>query len=387
MRISKIAVCLSVVGFLAGLAQADFKYTEKSQVTGGSLMALSNTLGKFSKNAQQMNEPQISTTAVKGNRLRREDSKGGVEIVDLDGRRIIHIDTANKTYSVMTFEQMKQAMLRAQERMKEQQAKMSGQKQQPANVKIIPHIEEQETGATRNVLGIPASERKVKLTMEMVSTDPQAQAQQAGSTTWVMNADSWIAPLPGYDELTQFYMRMAREMDWMPGQIMGGNMMMSQAMQEFKKNQMKLKGMPLLQNTSFTMALPPGAQAQQAQAQQQAQAAQQQQQAQQQKSAAEQAATTMPPTSGKDALTRGIVGGLMGGFGHKKKQQQEQQQQQQQAQGASGQPGNANSGSMMDVSTEVTSFSRAPLDATLFDIPAGYTLVQANPELEAGADK
>jgi hypothetical protein len=383
MRIGRIAGWTFVIFVGAGLAQADFKYTEKSQVTGGTMVSLANTLGKFSKNAQQINEPQISTTLVKGNRLRREDGKGGVEIIDLDGRRIIHIDDANKSYSVMTFEQMKQAMQRAQERMKEEQAKMSGQKQQPANVKIIPHVEEQETGATRNVLGMPASERKMKVTMEMVSTDPQAQQQQAQSMTWVMTADSWIAPLPGYDELTQFYMRMAKEMDWVPGQMMGGNVMMSQAMQEFKKNQLKLKGMPLLQNTSFTMALPAGAQAQQAQA------AQQQQQAQQQKSAAEQAATTMPPTSGKDALTRGIVGGLMGGFGHKKKQQQEQQQQQQQAQGqgTAGQPGNANSGSMMDMTTEVMSFSRAPLDASLFDVPAGYKQVQANPDLEAGAQK
>ena len=134
------------------------------------------------------------------------------------------------------------------------------------------------------------------------------------------------------------------------------------------------------------MAAPPGSQ--QAQAQQQAQAAQQQQQAQQQKSAAEQAATTMPPTSGKDALTRGIVGGLMGGFGRKKKQQQEQQQQQQaQAQAQSGQTGNPNGGSLMDVTTEVTSFSRAPLDASLFDIPAGYKEVQANPELDTGTAK
>ena len=377
---------------VAPLCHADFKYTEKTQVTGGSMVSLANTLGKFSKSAQQINEPQISTTSVKGNRLRREDSKGGVEIIDLDGRRIIRIDTANKTYSVMTFEQMKAAMQRAQERMKQEQAKMSAQKQEPANVKIIPHIEEQETGATRNVLGIPASERKMKMTMEMVSTDPKVQQQPAQSMSWVMTADSWIAPLPGYDELTQFYMRMAREMDWLPGQMLGANVMMSQAMQEFKKNQLKLKGMPLLQNTSFTMAAPPGAQVQQAQTQQQAQAAQQQQQAQQQKSAAEQAATTMPPTSGKDALTRGIVGGLMGGFGHKKKQQQEQQQQQQQqaqaqAQGSAGQAGNANSGSMMDTTTEVTSFSRVPLDASLFDVPAGYQEVQANLEQEAGAAK
>src|SRR5262250_2104449 len=134
MRIQRIAAGAFMLLLVAGLAQADFKYTEKSQMTGGSMMALANTLGKFSNNAQQMNEPQISTTAVKGNRLRREDSKGSVELIDLDGRSIIRIDNTNTSYSVMTFEQMKQAMLRAQEKMKEQQAKMSGQKQQPANV-------------------------------------------------------------------------------------------------------------------------------------------------------------------------------------------------------------------------------------------------------------
>jgi hypothetical protein len=33
----------------------------------------------------------------------------------------------------------------------------------------------------------------------------------------------------------------------------------------------------------------------------------------------------------------------------------------------------------MEMTTQVSSFSDSPLDASLFDIPAGYTQVQADP--------
>jgi len=38
------------------------------------------------------------------------------------------------------------------------------------------------------------------------------------------------------------------------------------------------------------------------------------------------------------------------------------------------------SNSMMDMTTEVTSFSSSSLDPSLFDIRAGYTQVQQNPD-------
>src|SRR5215468_12661337 len=87
---------------------ADFQYSEKSKVTGGALASSMKMLGVFSKEARQAGSGTTSTISVKGNRMRRETDTGTAEIIDLDGRRMIHIDLKAKTYSILTFEQLKQ---------------------------------------------------------------------------------------------------------------------------------------------------------------------------------------------------------------------------------------------------------------------------------------
>jgi len=212
-----------VVILLCGLSRADFKYTQQSKITGGTLLSMTKTLGAFSKNARQMTDPQVSTMMLKGNRLRDEHADGTVEIIDLDGRRFIRIDPAKKTYSTMTFEEFKAALERAQARAKEEQAKAAAKHPESADFKMIPKMQSEETGATRTILNLPTKELKWRLDMEIQSNDPKVQ-QQMQSATMSMNSDSWIAPsVPGYDEVRQFYIRMAKELDWLPGTM--GNMM------------------------------------------------------------------------------------------------------------------------------------------------------------------
>jgi len=134
---------------MCGLSRADFKYTQQSKITGGSIVSMTKTLGVFSKNARQLTDPQVSTMSLKGNRLRQEHSDGTVEIIDLDGRRFIRIDPAKKTYSTMTFEEFKAALERAQARAKEEQAKAAAKHPEAADYKIVPKMQSQETGATR----------------------------------------------------------------------------------------------------------------------------------------------------------------------------------------------------------------------------------------------
>jgi hypothetical protein len=67
--------------------------------------------------------------------------------------------------------------------------------------------------------------------------------------------------------------------------------------------------------------------------------------------------------------------GNFGGFGgfHKKKPQPQQP-----TTPATGAPANTaptNAAVLMESSTEMTQFTSAPVDATLFDIPAGYSKV------------
>ncbi len=373
--LTAMMMCGSVAGY------ADFKYTESSKMTGGAVMGAMKFAGVFSKQARDANGAQISTKSVKGNRLREENADGSVQVIDLDGKRFIKIDPKARTYSIVTFEQMKQQMLAAQERMKAEQAKQPTDGQPKANLKLTPKVESSATGATRNLLGLDTKEMKIRIEMLMETDDPKAQGQQISS---VMDTDSWIAPaVPGYDELKQFYVKMAKQMEWVPGAMMGGmaNSNIQVSMAELKKNNAKIDGIPLLQTVSMSLG---GSAIASATASANAQSA-----------PPAQATPTPPPAqtqesaSAKDVIAQGIAGHFgLGGFGKKKKKTEDPPaaDQSQTANGSAGTsspapaPAAATPGSLMEMTIEVTSYSADALDKSLFDVPAGYAQVQ--PDLE-----
>jgi hypothetical protein len=310
MRWRAVWAIAAVTVVAAGTSRADFKYTQQSRVTGGALAGVTKTLGVFSKNARQLTEPQLSTTMVHGNRLRTEQATGTVEIIDLDGRRFIHIDTAKKTYAVETFDQMKQQIEQAQEKMKAEQAKAAAKHGgDPQSVTMVPKFDMQATGATRTVLNLPAKEMKMRVDMLFKSTDPKTEAdlEKSNMSTW-MTADSWYGTIPGYDEVREFYVKMAKELNWLPASMGMANPQMTQAAEEFKKNAIKMGGLfkKKQQPPSDSSANAGGASG----------------------------ATNAPPPPAPVA------------------------------------------GSMMDMTIEVTSYSKDSLDASLFEVPAGYAQVQ-----------
>ena len=73
----------------------------------------------------------------------------------------------------------------------------------------------------RDRAGVPTKGSEGQVEMLMESDDPEdAQGQQVST---VVNTDQWIAEdIPGYSEIRQFYLKMAKEMDWVPGQVMQG---------------------------------------------------------------------------------------------------------------------------------------------------------------------
>jgi hypothetical protein len=365
----------SILAFLtliifASTSWADFKYTQQSKVTGGTLASVSKSLGVFSKSARQVTEPTLSTTMLKGNRLRTEHSTSTVEIIDLDGRRFIHIDPVKKQYSVMTFDQLKQQMQQAQAKMKEEQTKAADKHADAQNVQLVPKFDSQATGATSTVIDLPAKELKMRVDILFKSTDPKTEADlEKSNPSYWMTSDAWYGTVPGYEEMRRFYLKMAKELDWLPGQMgMGqpgmGTPQMTEAMKEFGKNAIKMDGMPLLQYTSFGMAatMPPD---QNADAQG--------------NPPPQNSSDNNSPTSAKDAIGKSL-GGMFGGFGKKKKQDQ-QADSAASANGATAAtsvppPPAPVKGSMMDMAIQITSYSNGSLDSDLFDIPVGYTQVQ-----------
>ncbi len=214
MKTRMINPC-AVLGVLATLASpvafADFTYTETTQITGGSIVAMMKMAGAFSKQARQAGEPIVSTVMVKGNRMTRINAQR-TEIVDLDRETI----TSN-------------------------------------------------TGATRDVSGLNASE--AILTMAVDATDKDSGQTGALAIT----NDMWLAPdIPGYDEAREFHKRYATKL----GVVFSGGINQSmlamqpgagQGLADMVKEMSKLKGIPVLQvmrmGTTANGALLPAASA------------------------------------------------------------------------------------------------------------------------------
>jgi hypothetical protein len=335
----------ALVCSLAAPCFADFQYTETSKITGGAAAGAMKFAGVFSKDARQATQGSNATISLKGNKLRREDSLGTAEIIDLDGRRIIRIDNKKKTYSTMTFDEMRAQMEEARRKAAEQQAKHNKQQGQ---VKIVPKIKIEPGSGTRQLLNYSAKEMKVRVDMEMQSDDPKAKGQTANM--WV-NSDAYIAPVKGYDEVKRFYQRLAKELDWVPGAVFGANPQVTPAMVEYRKSAASLNGMPLLSMVSVGMEGQGG------------------------QAGAPPTAKDDQKSSGSNPITHGI-GGI---FGKKKKKDDATQDDSSGKSGAnsSSTPGSAPGNSLLDTTTEVTSVSTSVVDASLFQIPQGYKQVQA----------
>jgi len=355
-------------------AYGDFKYSESSKVTGGAMNSMVKFAGAFSKQARQAAGPVESTTYVKGNRMRKDEADGHSQIIDLDGRRIIYLDSQKRTYSVMTFDQMKAAMERARAQAQAQSQNASQpQSRQQANVQITPKVDVTRSGKTATILNLPASEVQMNLDIEMQSTDPSTQGQSA--SMWV-KSDSWVTPhIPGYEELTAFRQKLGRELDWMPGAMLGGNPQMSQGMAQLRQHADELNGFPLLQYVSMGMAANGQTTEQGGQA-----PSTQPQQAQTQSTDSQSLSQLTNP---RDAIAKSL-GGM---FGRRKKQNQDQPADA----GSTGAPASGQppappptQGSLMDMTVQVTSYSSDPLDAGLFEAPPGYTLVPSEFEAQAG---
>jgi hypothetical protein len=184
--------------------------------------------------------------------------------------------------------------------------------------------------------------------MEMEGADKQS-GQKGGMT---VTSDMWIAQgVPGYQDVRNFYKRMAEKLNWTPG----GNMFMqnpevAKGMAEVYKEAGKLEGVPVEQNISMYSSgvTPP-----------------------------EPGSTPPPQQEAKQDKPSlgGALGGALGGkfgLGRKKTSSSDQAQQ-----GSNTQSG---SGSLIDMTTQLTSFNSNSVDDSAFAIPAGFKKVE--PELK-----
>ena len=348
---------------------ADYTYQETTQITGGSILQMMKMMGHFSSEARKAGDPVVSTIYLKDNRMARVNADD-IEIIDLDKETITHIDTVKKTYTVMTFEQMKQQIENARQEMQKRQAEHPAA--QPANptpddVKVSFDVKVRKTGADKPISGLLSKE--AILTMTMNATDQKTQQSGAMAIT----NDMWMVPeIPGYDQVRDFQKRFAEKMATVTAgmgmdlsRMLAQNPGANQALADMGQEMRKLDGVPVMQimrmgSTTNGQPLPAASEA------------------------------PLPPDQSPPMPSAGDVAKQsaasmitshfgLGGFGKKKKDDQSQQAPAQNT----NQTGNAappTTAILMESQTTVSNFSSGPVDASHFDVPAGFKQVQ--PQME-----
>ena len=347
---------------LQPLAFADVSYQETTRMTGGSMMGLAKMAGAFSSQAKQALAPTTSTVMIHGGRMVRSDPHA-TEIINLDDQTITMIDHDKRTYSVMTFQEMQQAMANAA-------AKAKGAKPSATSgsqMSFDAHIS--SNGATRQLDGETARESLLTVTMVPNTGDPNAKGGMAAtSEMWL------IKDAPGMAEMRSFNQRMAKElsidmaasaMTSMIAAEPGG----AQALEELKKESAKVSGLPVLQVTRVGMTID----GQPLAAPSVAPLPQSQNQGSTAGAMGKEVATgTATQEAGSQVSRLGTFGRALGGSSmgalmHHAPTTSAP------SQAANTDP--ATAGVLMESETATSGFSVAPVDTTSFEIPPGYKVV------------
>jgi hypothetical protein len=402
MKIRTIAA-LGIILLGNRLMYADASYQETTQITGGSMVDGLKSVSFLSKSMSNAFAPMTTTTMVHGNQ-KAVVGKDYMEITDLDRETITHVDTAHKTYSVVTFAQMRQAFENMPKQMEQAQAQakeaqtQQGAQQPKTDLKTSFDVSAKNTGVTKEVNGLTAQEQVV--TMQMHITDPKAPPTDAvSSVTYVITTDAWIAPdPPEVKEIQDFDLRMGQKLmagvdmsAWKAqmgqnagmAQLFGGQPGSAEAMAQMAKELAKLKGTRVMEVTRMGgSGTGPGA------AQNTPQAAPAAPPPSGSGSVAGQVATeTAAQTAAGEAGRMGVFGSALGssalGAFHKKKAATPPPAAAPAATTAATTTTSADgtqtttSATLMETTTQKSNFSQATVPSTAFVVPAGFKQVQS----------
>jgi hypothetical protein len=324
-----LSATLACAGSLSMLA--DFSYQQTTTMTGGVMMRFAGALAR----------PTESTVLVKGHRMAHVNARTA-QMIDVDKETITHVDFDKKTWSLMTFAQMKQMMEDMMNRMQSRQGNQTDV-QFKAAVK--------DTGQTKTIAGLTAKELVLTLTME------GADQKTGNSGSMDIQNDMWLAPVPGYDEVRNLQKLMAAKLGVMPGQnpaMFAQRPEMMKGMAELYKEMAKVDGVPV-QTITRMGGIGAGT---------------------------DTAGGNNPSTNQQQQAPSGLgrlgLPGL-GGFGRGRKKNDQQDSTTQQPTNNGSQTGG---GVLMEMTTESNNFSSAQVDESKFEVPSGFK--QVDPQLGRG---
>ncbi len=319
-HLASLAAAIAVCGSTALIA--DVKTQERTRVQfEGALGKIVNFFG-----GKAAREGIVSAVAVKGDRMISTNDTTG-ELIDLKEEKVYQLDMKKKTYTVVTFaemrKQMEEAMAKAKKDAEQARAEQPKPESKPSEPKKEYEIDfsVKETGRTKQIAGYDTKESVATV----VVREKGKTLEEAGGM--VMDTSLWMAPeIPALKELQEFRLRYAQ-------QVYGP--MIAEA----------------APNMAQAMAMYP--QMQEAMAKFQVQAPPQSAEGQTQQSEAKK--DEPPPTS---------VGGLLGGFGRRMARKKEDKP----AENPDAVPGRA---TIMTSTSETLQVATSAADADVA-IPAGF---------------
>jgi len=322
---------------------ADFTYTQRTEITGGSMKQMMSMLGRFAKG---INEPQTSTVYLKGGKMATHAAKN-ISIMDAEAGTMTSIDLDRKEYSVITFEEMLASMKKMSE-------KMQGNKD--ANAKMNMKVSVNDKGAGRTVADIATRNMLMKIDTDTTVTDKKS-GKEVTMTSTIEN-DMHIGKTPGAEAFREFARAMQGKfpLQQIPMQAMMQGGIDFDGLKEAGKKMAELDGLPLFTVTRMIHAGMPGMPP-----------------PQQQSSAREE----QPKPSAGDAVAGALGGrlGRFGGFGRKPKEEPKKPEPAPAPQAAPA-ANNTAANVLLEMTSVVLSFNNGAVNPSVFAVPAGFKEVE-----------
>jgi hypothetical protein len=206
---------LMICAFLAGAAavlRADVKTEEKSQLKMEGMMG--RMMGMFGGKVAK--EGLVNTVAVKGNRKMTVSEETG-EIIDLDEQKIYSLNLKKKTYSVITFEEMRRRLEESRKQAAESAGKDAGEDSEP---QMEFDFSLKESGQSRPINGYDCRE----VVMTIAGHEKGKTIEEAGGM--VITSHMWLGPeIPALKEIADFDQRYGTALNMIGGMVGGADQM------------------------------------------------------------------------------------------------------------------------------------------------------------------
>jgi hypothetical protein len=333
------AVAVPLLFAAPPLAAQDVQYETVTRIdlpgALGTAMRVAARLGGGSTNF-------VETTYVQRNRIRTDVDKLST-ILDIEGRRFIHLDHAAKTYSTYTFDEMVARAQQASEEMKAaaNQQRVSGTDAAETHLEFRFSV---DAANQRDRMAGYAAERFF-LTMEAEGEfTPEGETRREKGGTLVILTDMWTSrEMPAFTALNAFREASSRDYAHASAALMEGlaaafadepsfKVGFQQSIQEIQK----MDGMPMKTTISFVVVAP-------------------EEEFDRQLALGERQRPSPAQQAGRSAL-RGLAARAAGAAGRQEETPAEE----------------ATQATLVKITSEVRNVSVRPLDARLFEIPADY---------------